>query len=145
MVRIRVSRPDIVNKTPVVIVDDHQIVRQGLRGLIDAQPDLSVVGEAETGAGALQCIALMTPSLVVLDLQLPDISGLDVLAAVSRDHPKARVLVFSSLPSDLFAAAVVEAGAAAYVSKGANSEALLEALRSFVRDIRGDLEGRQWH
>jgi DNA-binding NarL/FixJ family response regulator len=128
-----------------VIVDDHQIVRQGLKGLIDAQPDLAVVGEAETGAGALQCIALMTPDLIVLDLQLPDMSGLEVLATVSRDHPKARVLVFSSLPSHLFAAAVVKAGAAAYVSKGANSEDVLEALRSIIRDIRGDREGRQWH
>ena len=119
-------------------------MRQGLRGLIDAQPDLCVVGEAETGAGALRCIALITPSLIVLDLQLPDISGLDVLAAIAREQPKARVLIFSSLLSDLFAAAVVKAGATAYVSKGANSDAILTTLRSIVHDIRRNPEGRQW-
>ena len=136
---------EIVTKTAVVIVDDHQVVRQGLRGLIEAQPDLAVVGEAETGAGALRCMALIRADLMILDLDLPDISGLEVLTNLSRDHPKVRVLVFSSLPADLLAAAVLDAGAAAYVSKAAGSAAILEALRLMVRDLHEDPEGWRLH
>jgi len=145
MVGIGAEWLEIVTKTAVVIVDDHQIVRQGLRGLIEAQPDLAVVGEAETGAGALRCMALIPADLMILDLDLPDISGLEVLTNLSRDHPKVRVLVFSSLPADLLAAAVLDAGAAAYVSKAAGSAAILEALRLMVRDLHEDPEGWRLH
>ena len=124
-----------MNKTAVVIVDDHEIVRRGLKGLIDSQPNLSVVGEAETGAGALQCVELTPPEVLVLDLELPDISGFDVLQRVSQHHPRVRILVFSSFPADLFAAAVLAAGAAAYVCKSAGAAAILEALRLIVVDI----------
>lgn len=124
-----------VNKTAVIIVDDHEIVRRGLKGLIDAQPNLSVVGEAETGAAALQCVDLTPPEILVLDLELPDISGFDVLQRVTQSHPRVRILVFSSFPADLFAAAVLAAGATAYVCKSAGVAAILEALRRVVVDV----------
>ena len=124
-----------MNKAAVVIVDDHEMVRRGLKGLIDAQPNLFVVGEAETGAGALQCVELTPPEVLVLDLELPDISGFDVLQRVSQDHPRVRTLVFSSFPADLFAKAVLAGGAAAYVCKSAGAAAIPEALRLIVGDI----------
>ena len=124
-----------VNKTAVVIVDDHASVRQGLRGLIDAQPDFAVVGEAETGAGALRRMNQAPPEVLVLDLELPDISGIEVLKRVSQDYPRVRVLVFSSFPADHFARAVLNAGAAAYVCKSSGAAAVLEELRMIVGGI----------
>lgn len=126
-----------VNKTPVVIVDDHESVRQGLKGLIDAQPDLAVVGEAETGAGALLCMGLSPPAVLILDLELPDISGVEVLRRALQMAPGLRVLVFSSCPADSFAAPLLQAGAAGYVSKSAGGAAILEALRRIVLEMRG--------
>jgi CheY-like chemotaxis protein len=127
---------DTLTKTAVVIVDDHEIVRQGLKGLIDAQPDLAVVGEAATGAGALQCVDLAPPEVLVLDLELPDISGLDVLKRVARKHPRTRVLVFSSCPAERFAAAALAAGAAAYVCKSAGVAPFLAALRDIAVNMK---------
>ena len=126
-----------VNKTPVVIVDDHESVRQGLKSLIDAQPDLAVVGEAETGAGALRCMGVTPRAVLILDLDLPDISGVEVLRRVLRMSPGLRVLVFSSCPADSFAAPMLQAGAAGYVSKSASAAAILEALRRVALEIRG--------
>jgi len=127
-----------VNKIPVVIVDDHAIVRYGLRGLIDSQPDLAVVGEAETGAGALRCVDMEPAAVLILDLELPDISGIEILWRVSQTYPRVRVLVFSSYPADRFAAAILEAGAAAYVCKSAGGVAILEALRLIAFGIEGE-------
>jgi DNA-binding NarL/FixJ family response regulator len=138
-----------VNKTAVVIVDDHEFVRQGLRGLIDAQPDLAVVGEAETGAGALQCLERRLdrppPDVMVLDLELPDISGFEVLQRVMRNFPRMRVLVFSSCPADRFAAAVLKAGAAAYVCKSASAAAFLHALRLIAVGAQDGASPRPLH
>ena len=126
-----------VNKIPVVIVDDHESVRHGLKGLVDAQPDLAVVGEAETGADALRCMGLSHPAVLILDLELPDISGVEVLRRALRMAPGLRVLVFSSCPAESFAAPLLQAGAAGYVSKSAGGAAILEALRRIVLEMQG--------
>jgi DNA-binding NarL/FixJ family response regulator len=119
----------------VGIVDDHEIVRQGLRGLIDAQPDLVVTCEADTGGGALRFLAQTPIEVLILDLDLPDMSGIDVLQQLSRSQSRTRVLVLSSLSAELCAANALRAGAAEYVCKGDGARAILEAIRRIVASI----------
>jgi len=125
-----------LDRTAVVIVDDHEIVRQGLKSLIDAVPGLAVIGEADTGATALQCIGRAAPDVMVLDLELPDMSGLDVLRRVRKAFPHVRVLVCSSCPADSFSAPTLRAGASAYVCKSAGTSAFLDALRIVVASLK---------
>jgi DNA-binding NarL/FixJ family response regulator len=124
-----------VTRRAVGIVDDHEIVRQGLRGLINAQPDLVVTCEADTGGGALRFLAQTPIEVLVLDLDLPDMSGIDVLQQLSRSQSRTRVLVLSSLSAELCAADVLLAGAAEYVCKGDGARAILEAIRRIVASI----------
>lgn len=128
---------NVSTRTAVVIVDDQKVVRQQLRRLIDAQPGLSVVGEAATGVGGVQCVDGTAAEVLVLDLDLPDISGFEVLRRVLRSRPLLRVLVFSSYPTKTFGPLLLQAGAAAYVCKGAGSPAMLEALQSITRGFEG--------
>lgn len=123
-----------MTKSLIGIVDDHEIVRQGLRGLIDSQPDFEVICESGTGAGALQCVEQTSMRVLILDLELPDISGLDVLHAISRNRSKVRVLVLSSFSAELYADDILRAGAAEYVCKGDGALAILRALRRIVAD-----------
>jgi DNA-binding NarL/FixJ family response regulator len=116
-------------------IDDHEVVRRGLRGLIDAEPDLVVMGEADTGGGALRFLAQTPIEVLVLDLDLPDMSGIDVLQQLSRCRSLVRVLVLSSLSAEQCAADVLRAGAAEYVCKGDGARAILEAIRRIVASI----------
>jgi len=131
-----------VGKIPVVVVDDRELVRQGLKGLINAEPDLSVAGEAATGAEALECIRHIGTGIVVLDIELPDISGLEVLRQLSSRPQKVRVLVCSSFPESQFASRAMAAGAAGYVCKSAGGLAVVAALRKLaVENFAGDVPG----
>ncbi len=122
-----------------MIVDDHEIVRHGLKNLIDAEPGLAVIGEADSGASALQCVGRGAPDVMVLDLDLPDMSGLDVLRRVLKAYPHVRVLVFSSYPADGFSAPTLRAGASAYVCKSSGTAAILDALRIVVVSSKAGL------
>jgi DNA-binding NarL/FixJ family response regulator len=114
----------------VVVVDDHPIVRDGLRALFGTVPDVEVVGEAQDTRGALREVTLARPDVVLLDVHLPDGTGLDVLASVRRASPETRVLL---LTMDDDAETVLEAvrlGADGYLVKGAGQEEILRAVRA---------------
>ena len=123
-----------MRKIPVVVVDDHELVRQGLKGLINAEPNLSVAGEAATGAEALECVEQMGPGIVVLDLELPDMTGFDVLRELSSRPIRLSVLVCSSFPASQFASRAIEAGAAGYICKTAGGMEVLAALRALAEE-----------
>jgi two-component system invasion response regulator UvrY len=112
----------------VLLVDDHAIVRSGLRRLFTALPDVRI-SEAATGREALAVVRAERPELIVLDLNLPGLGGLELLRRVLTEHPKARVLVLSMHAEALYAARALRAGAAGYLSKNASPEELLEAVR----------------
>jgi len=102
----------MLTSAPVVIVDDHQVFRAGLKSIIDAQPDLRVVAEAATGKGALAAIEQHKPKLVLLDLQLGEGSGLDVLRSLHTHDSQVRVLVLSAYSEAQYGLNVLQAGAA---------------------------------
>lgn len=113
----------------VLIVDDHTVVRQGLRLLLEAQVDLTVVGEAADGAEALSMTAALSPDVVLLDLIMPGMSGLDVLRQLRLTNNPSRVLVLTSSLEDHIVAQALQAGAHGYLLKTSRSTEMLDAIR----------------
>lgn len=116
-------------RTRVFIVDDHDLVRQGLRTLLEAQPDFDVVGEAGSLTDALTRLPLARPDVAIVDLQLPDGSGSDVCRYLSTHQPAAACLVLSSFAHDGAVNEAVRAGAAGYVTKQIDNRELLDSIR----------------
>lgn len=115
--------------TRVFLVDDHEVVRRGIADLIDSQADLEVVGEAGTIAHALGRIAATLPDVAVLDVGLPDGSGIDLCREIRSTHPDVRCLIFTAFDDDQASLASVLAGAAGYVVKDIRGQKLIESIR----------------
>ncbi|MGH7921720.1 MAG: response regulator [Candidatus Dormibacteraceae bacterium] len=113
----------------VYLVDDHAVVRQGLRTFLDLQEDLQVVGEASGGDQALQDAPAAAPEVVLLDLVMPEGDGLTALGRLREKMPQVRVLVLSSFGDDANVAAAMRAGAAGYLLKDVDPQALAAAIR----------------
>jgi DNA-binding NarL/FixJ family response regulator len=114
----------------VVVVDDHPIVRDGLRALFGTVPDVEVVGEATDVAGALREVTLARPDVLLLDVHLPDGTGLEVLTGVRRASPETRVLLLTMDDDAETVLAAVRLGADGYLVKGAGQEEILRAVRA---------------
>ncbi len=117
----------------VLLVDDHQVVRQGLRAFLQLQPDLEVVGEAAGGRAALEAAAAGRPDVVLMDLVMPEGDGIAAIRALAEVAPGARVLVLSSFADDEHIFAAMQAGAAGYLLKDVDPDALAEAIREVRR------------
>jgi DNA-binding NarL/FixJ family response regulator len=117
----------------VVVVDDHPVVRGGLVGWLDAQPDLAVVGEAGDGAEALAVVAATTPDVVLMDLRMPRMDGVTATGRITAAHPAVRVLVLTTYDTDADIVRAVEAGAAGYLLKDVPLPQLADAVRAAAR------------
>ena len=117
----------------VFLVDDHPVMREGIRTLVERAEDLSICGEAVDASGALDALnGGVSPDLLVLDLSLPGMSGLDLLKHVRGLHPSLPVLVLSAHDESVYADRVVRAGAQGYLSKHSPSEEILSAMREVL-------------
>ena len=116
-------------KRRVFVVDDHPVVRDGLRGVIEQQPDLMVCGEAAEAAEALANIPSASPDLVLVDLSLAHSSGLDLLKDLVIQHPGIAIIVLSMHDEMIYADRVLRAGARGYLMKAESSQSLLTAIR----------------
>lgn len=112
----------------VLIVDDSELVRLGLRTLLGAYSDIEVVGEVESAAGAVAAIAALRPELVLLDLRLPDGDGCDICRRILREQPGCRVLVLSSVLDARTVSEAITAGAHGYLLKDINGPGLVQAI-----------------
>lgn len=119
--------------TTVLLVDDHPVVREGLRGMINAEADLSVVGEAGTGAEAVAMAETLRPDVILMDLRMPDVDGVTATERILATLPNTRVLVVTTYESDADILRAVEAGAAGYLLKDASRTELAEAVRDAAR------------
>jgi len=117
----------------VLIVDDHAIVRAGVRLLLDAEPDMEVVGEASDGATAVAVAKSLEPDVVVMDLGLPGISGLEATRDIKRRRPKVAILALTVHRSDEYFFRTLQAGALGYVLKGADPGDLISGVRTVHR------------
>ena len=120
----------------VAVVDDHQLVRIGLKQVLESQADFAWVGEAGTGREALSLLRTAPVDVLLLDLSLPDISGLDVLRQVRAHHESVATLVLSAYPEMQYGLNVLRAGASGFVSKSADESELCRAIRAAVRGGR---------
>lgn len=118
-----------MHKITVLLADDHTVVRQGLRALLIAEEDIEVVGEAETGRQAVQLAKKLLPDVVVMDIAMPLLNGLEATRQIVRDIPSTRVLILSSYSDDEYVQQLTEAGAVGYLIKQTAAGDLLKAIR----------------
>jgi DNA-binding NarL/FixJ family response regulator len=121
------------DRTKVLLADDHPMVREGLRGMIDAEPDLTVVGEAGSGAEAIAMAQSLCPDVVLMDLRMPDVDGVTATERILAAQPETRIVVVTTYESDADILRAVEAGAAGYLLKDASRTELADAVRDAAR------------
>jgi len=134
----------------VLIAEDHEVVREGLKILISAEPGIEVAGEAETGQMALRLAKKLQPDVVLMDLAMPRGDGLEAARDIRREVPASRILVLSAYKDDDTIRRVIEAGASGYMTKHSAADELLNAIREVGRGrayysstIAGKLKARQ--
>jgi two-component system invasion response regulator UvrY len=120
----------------VLLVDDHAVVRTGFRLLLQAHPEISVVGEADSGENGCQRYLELTPDVVVMDLAMPGMGGLEALKRIRAHHPHARVLALSAHDDPLHARRALREGARGFLSKRSAPEALIEAITTVAAGQR---------
>lgn len=120
----------------ILLVDDHNVLRDGLRALLEHEADFRVVGEAGAGAQAIALAQTLAPDLVVLDLGLPDMSGLDVIRTLRQQHAAVRIVVLSMYSQREFVVPAIEAGCDGYVPKSSTHTSLLQAIRTVLTGER---------
>jgi DNA-binding NarL/FixJ family response regulator len=122
-----------MNVLRLVLVDDHQVVRLGLRALLEGEPDIAVVGEAGTATEAVEMVGRLQPDLVLMDVRLPDQSGITACQQVRQRWPAVQVLMLTSFADEDLVLDAISAGAAGYVLKQVGNDDLLRAVRAVGR------------
>lgn len=116
----------------LVLADDHAMVRAGTRQLLERQPDIKVVGEAADGLEAVQLVRDLEPDLVVMDVRMPKMSGVEATRRIKEEHPDVAVLVLTAHDDDEYVFALLQAGANGYLLKTAEMEELIKAIRTVM-------------
>src|SRR5271166_4160840 len=114
----------------ILAVDDHALVREGIAGLIGVQPDMVLAGEASTGREAIQQFRALHPDVTLMDLQMPEINGLDALIAIRNEFPDARVIVLTTYMGDVLVLRALKAGARGYLLKQSLNKELTDTIRA---------------
>ncbi len=142
----------------VLLVDDHRILREGVRALLAGEPGIKVVGEAEDGEAAVLQVDTVRPDVVLMDMVMPNLGGLEATVRIKERHPEVVVLVMSMHDNDEYVQQVIKAGASGYVLKGVTGDDLVQAIKAvhegasfvdpaiaaklvedYVRRVRGDV------
>jgi two-component system response regulator NreC len=143
----------------VMLVDDHTILREGVRALLASEPEIVVVGEASDGQEALDKVEALRPDIVLMDMVMPRMNGLEATGHIKRRHPEVKVLILSMYDDDEYVQQVIQAGASGYLLKGMAADDLILAIREvqagssflnptvaakliedYVRRVRGDAD-----
>ncbi|MDB6020217.1 MAG: LuxR family transcriptional regulator [Pedosphaera sp.] len=118
-----------MKKITILLADDHLVVRQGLRALLATEPDFEVIGEAETGRQAVELTGQLHPNIVLMDIVMPSLNGLEATRQISKQFPESKVLILSSYDEDEYVQRFNEVGARGYLVKQAAADDLLRAIR----------------
>jgi DNA-binding NarL/FixJ family response regulator len=122
--------------TSIILADDHTILRQGLRALLDAEPGFRVVGEARNGLQALQLTDELRPDVLVLDMVMDGLQGLEITRQVKKRHPHTQVVILSMYRNEAYVLKALKNGASAYVLKGSDARELIKAIQSVMAGQR---------
>lgn len=122
-----------MSKLRLLLVDDHQVVRVGLRAVLESEPDIDVVGEAATAAQAIQQAGDLRPDVVIMDIRLPDRSGLAACHDIRSRWPRIQVLVLTSYADEELVLEAIDAGAVGYILKQLNTDDLVALVRTVAR------------
>jgi len=117
----------------ILLADDHPVVRHGLRGMLEAEPDLRVVGEAGTGTESITLATNLRPEVVLMDLRMPDLDGASATTQIRAAVPDTRVMILTTYDTDRDILRAIEAGACGYLLKDATPQELADAVRAAVR------------
>jgi DNA-binding NarL/FixJ family response regulator len=124
------------NRIRVLVVDDHPVLREGVAVLVSQQPDLLMVGEASTGREGLEEFRSTRPDVTLMDIRMPDMSGIDAIIAIREEYPEARIVVLTTYEGDVLAWRALKAGAHAYMLKGNVRKDLADTIRAVHRGTR---------
>ena len=113
----------------VLVVDDHELVRTGLKALLESEHDIEVIGEAQTGELALKMVREKRPDVVLMDIKMPGIGGLETTRRLVHSFPEVKVIAVSSYNEDPYPAKLIQTGTAGFLAKNCSTAELLEAIR----------------
>ncbi|MBI5568627.1 MAG: response regulator transcription factor [Desulfomonile tiedjei] len=120
-------------KSRIVIAEDHTIIREGLRSLLTSDPDFEIVGEAENGLQAVQCIEKLRPDLVLMDISMPRMDGLEAIRRIREHSPDTKILVLTVHKNEEYILATLQAGADGYALKYVSHAELVSAIKTVLR------------
>ena len=120
--------------TRVLLADDHKILRQGLRTLLDQEPDIHVVGEADNGRSSIKLAGELEPDVIIMDIAMPDLNGIDATRRITEGDPHTRVLALSMHSDGRYVKGMLQAGARGYILKDCAAEELTHAIRTVMAD-----------
>ncbi len=126
-----------MEKIRIVVADDHAVMRMGMVNLFNRQPDMEVVGEAKNGQEALQVVQATEPDVIVLDMQMPVMDGVEVALALKKAQSRVKILAFSAFDEKYYIISLLELGAAGYLTKDEDPNMLVKAVRGIANGERG--------
>ena len=132
MARCKWTATEAADKKRILVVDDHPMMREGLRGVIDREPDLCICGEAASAAQAMEAVRKLSPDLILIDIALPGKSGLELIKDLKALHTKVAVLAISMHDELLYAERMLRAGARGYITKQQPPEELVKAIHQVL-------------
>jgi DNA-binding NarL/FixJ family response regulator len=121
----------------VILADDHPVVRQGIRNMLEATIGIDVIAEAETGAETIQLVRQLDPDVLLLDIEMPDLRGVEVIKRLDEEGLQVKVLVLSSYDDNAFISEILSHGASGYLMKDEDSKQIVEAVRGVARGEKG--------
>jgi NarL family two-component system response regulator LiaR len=127
------KRPEEQAAIRVLVVDDHDIIRKGIQAVLELVPDIEVAGEARNGREAIQQAEKLTPDVILMDLVMPDLDGIEAIRQIKNHRPEARILVLTTFAGEELVFPAIKAGALGYHLKDSSPETLIEAIREVHR------------
>ena len=117
----------------IILADDHRIVRNGLRTLLDAEPDMEVIGEAENGRNSIQLARKLMPDVIVMDITMPDLNGIEATRQILDEFPQVKIIALSLHPHEQFVSGMLMVGASGYLLKDCSVDELTAAIRASTK------------